>query len=84
MSAPGGSYDLRGCLDAIAALATDGGITEEERALRLAQYAASAAGVWCPEVAFDPVATSLRRIAADLSATRAAGDTGGDLRVATG
>jgi hypothetical protein len=35
-------------------------------ALRVTQYAACIAGEYCPEVAFDPVATSFRTIAARL------------------
>jgi len=51
--------ELARCLAAIAALVADDSIPLEERELRLRQYAAAAAGEYCPEVAFDPIAIRL-------------------------
>ena len=56
-------HDMRACLTAIDELATDDGLTPAEREMRLAQYAECAAGAWCPEAGFDPVAIRLRALA---------------------
>jgi hypothetical protein len=63
--------DIGACLAAIAELAGEQDIPREERALRLGQYAACAAGADCPEVAFDPVAARLRAAGARLRRTPA-------------
>jgi hypothetical protein len=58
------------CLAAMRELAAEQDIDAGARALRLSQYAQCAAGHYCPEVAFDPVAIELRAIAARLEAER--------------
>jgi hypothetical protein len=55
--------DLHACITAILALAVDPEIPLEDRTLRLAQYADAFTGGYCPEVAFDPVACTLRALA---------------------
>jgi hypothetical protein len=54
---------LAECLSRIAELLADEEIPFDERALRLRQYTGSARGIYCPEVAFDPLAIRLRAIA---------------------
>jgi hypothetical protein len=64
------AVDMIRCLTAMRELAAEEDLAPAARALRLAQYAECAAGHYCPEVAFDPVAMALRSIAARLEAER--------------
>lgn len=57
------------CLGAVAELAHDTDIPVEDLQARFAEYAACAAGRYSPEVAFDPIAIELRRLAAALHAS---------------
>lgn len=57
------SAQIAGCQDEIVSLLAEEEIPIEDRALRLEQLASSAAGIYCPEVAFDPLALRLRSIA---------------------
>lgn len=51
------------CLQAVRALAQSEDLSREEIELRLAQYAESARGHFCPEAAFEPLAMRLRAVA---------------------
>ena len=62
-------------LFAIDDLLDDAGLSADDGALRIAQYAAVARGEGCPEVAFDPIAQAI----ADLRRRIAVSDRGGDL-----
>ena len=59
------------CLAASEALALEVDIPVEDIAARFAEYAECAAGIYCPEVAFDPIALRLRAIAMRIRTTGA-------------
>jgi|JI8StandDraft_1071087.scaffolds.fasta_scaffold145170_2 hypothetical protein len=62
------ALEMADCLRCVAELAQSEDLSPEEIELRLAQYAESAQGHWCPEAAFDPLAGRLRAIARLVSA----------------